>query len=260
VPAGLTGEHTLEIELNGRWPAGAINLVESRWSLETIPVTGARGENDLAWTPIPGAARYAVYRDGRRVGETTETRFPMGEWGRYTEWQVLAVDSGGVESYLSAPGQRVHPWYVLQVKPPGPLEFHPGDSPRAGHVRMTQEANTLVEVPVEVKCGGTYLVEPRYANGSGPINTDAKAAIRTLRVDGRDVGVLVMPQRGTELWREWGYGTALKVRLTPGAHVLSLAFTPLDVNMHGRVNTALLDHLRLTLLDPDGAAPPERCR
>jgi hypothetical protein len=28
--------------------------------------------------------------------------------------------------------------------------------------------------------------------------------------------------------------------------VLALAFTPLDENMDGRTNTALLDHLRLT--------------
>jgi hypothetical protein len=100
-----------------------------------------------------------------------------------------------------------------------------------------------------------YLVEPRYANGSGPINTDAKAAIRTLRVDGREAGVLVMPQRGTDRWTDWGYGTALRVRLAPGAHTLTLAFTPLDENMDGRVNTALLDHLRLTHVAADSGAP-----
>jgi hypothetical protein len=56
----------------------------------------------------------------------------------------------------------------------------------------------------------------------------------------------VMPQRGTDRWSDWGYGTALQVRLAPGAHTLALAFTSLDENMDGRVNTALLDHLRLT--------------
>jgi hypothetical protein len=46
----------------------------------------------------------------------------------------------------------------------------------------------------------------------------------------------------------------------PGAHVLTLAFTPLDENMDRRVNTALLDHLRLTLLAPDEGAGGAVCR
>jgi hypothetical protein len=115
-------------------------------------------------------------------------------------------------------------------------------------VRLTREANTRVEVPVRVACGGAYEVDVRYANGSGPVNTEAKAAIRTLLVDGRPAGVLVMPQRGVEAWTDWGWSTPARVQLAPGEHVLTLAFTPLDENMDGRVNTALLDHLRLTRL------------
>ena len=116
-----------------------------------------------------------------------------------------------------------------------------------------------MEVPVRVACGGTYLVEMRYANGSGPINTDANAAVRTLLVDGREAGVLVMPQRGVDLWTEWGYGTAVRVDLAPGDHVLTVAYTPLDENMGRRVNTALLDHLRLTRL-PAAAGADAACR
>ena len=89
-------------------------------------------------------------------------------------------------------------------------------------------------------------MDARYANGNGPINTDAKAAIRTLLVDGRPVGVLVMPQRGVNAWEDWGYSTALRVDLTPGEHTFTLEFTPQDENMDRHENTALLDHLRLT--------------
>ena len=114
-------------------------------------------------------------------------------------------------------------------------------------------------MPVRITCGGVYLVEPRYANGSGPINTDAKAAIRTLRVGSDDIGVLVMPQRGTDRWSDWGYGTSLVLELDPGEHPLVLAFTDRDENMDGRVNTALLDHLRLTRL-PGGEDAPAQCQ
>jgi hypothetical protein len=80
------------------------------------------------------------------------------------------------------------------------------------------------------------------------VNTDSKAAVRSLLVDGREVGVLVMPQRGTDLWTEWGYSAPVRVRLTAGTHRLRLTLTALDENMSRDVNTALLDHVRLTRL------------
>ena len=247
IPADLTGEHTLEIEMNGRWPAGRINVVENRWAPET-PVATLRGDT-LAWAPVPGAARYAVRRDGRPSTTTAGTRLPLGRTDAVAEYQVAAVDSAGTESFLSEPVRVVPAGAETVARPRGaPLERAHAGFTGAGYVRLTREANTRVEVPVRVACGGAYEVDVRYANGSGPVNTEAKAAIRTLLVDGRPAGVLVMPQRGVEAWTDWGWSTPARVQLAPGEHVLTLAFTPLDENMDGRVNTALLDHLRLTRL------------
>ena len=247
VPAALTGEHTVEIEMNGRWPEGRINLVDNRFSPETPAVTLRGGT--LAWDAVPGAARYAVYRNGRRATTTTDTRVEVGLRDGVAEYQVMAVDSAGLESFLSEPVRVAHEDAVIVARPAGaPLEREHAGFTGEGYVRLTREMNTTVHVPVRIACHGVYLVEPRYANGSGPINTDAKAAIRSLRVDGSDAGVLVMPQRGTDRWTDWGYGTAQNVELTPGDHTLTLSFTAGDENMDGRVNTALLDHLRLTRL------------
>jgi hypothetical protein len=58
-----------------------------------------------------------------------------------------------------------------------------------------------------------------------------------------------MPQRGPDRWDDWGYSSSLKVKLTPGTHLLRITYDPLDRNMNRRINTALLDHLRLTWLD-----------
>jgi hypothetical protein len=120
----------------------------------------------------------------------------------------------------------------------------------AGFVALRQAGPARIDVPVRVDRAGAYEVDVRYANGNGPVNTDSKAAVRTLLVDGREAGVVVMPQRGTGAWSEWGYSTGLRVRLAPGAHTLSLAYTPLDANMDRRVNTALVDHVRLARVAP----------
>ncbi|MFL5381951.1 MAG: MGH1-like glycoside hydrolase domain-containing protein [Longimicrobiaceae bacterium] len=245
IPATLTGAHTLEIEMNGRWPAGSIYLVANRWAPET-PI--AREEDGhLAWTAVPGAARYRVFGNGTPGLFTRETRMALilGRSLPFTEYQVMSVDSGGVESFLSEP-VRLEPGPLFARPRGAPLEREHAGFTGEGYVRLTRTTNTSIEVPVRVACTATYDVDARYANGNGPINTDAKAAVRTLLVDGRPAGVLVMPQRGVNAWEDWGYGTTVRVSLTPGEHTLTVAYTPLDENMDRRENTALLDHLRLT--------------
>jgi hypothetical protein len=244
VSATLTGAHTLEIEMNGRWPAGSINTVGNRWAPET-PVATLGGDT-LTWTAVPGAARYAVYHDGRMTSSTRQTWWALEPARGYEEYQVLALDSAGVPSFLSEPVRSVPRDAQTIARPAGsPLEREHAGFTGEGYVRLTRERNTTVTVPVRVVCTATYDVDARYANGNGPVNTDAKAAIRTLLVDGRPAGVLVMPQRGVNAWTDWGYSTPVRVQLG-GAQTLTVAYTPLDENMDRRENTALLDHLRVT--------------
>ena len=78
----------------------------------------------------------------------------------------------------------------------------------------------------------------------------ANKAVRTLIIDGDTAGVLVMPQRGTQAWFNWGWSNALRVELRAGAHTFTIAYTTLDENMNRRENTALLDVIRVTRLRP----------
>lgn len=251
IPATLTGQHTLEIELNGRWPAGEVNRVESRYS-PAAPRVELR-DGALAWAPVEGAAGYVVYRNGRVDARTAANRAPVRRGAGLAEYQVMAVDAAGLESFLSEPVRVEGTAPVLTAKPAGTaLEREHEGFTGPGYLPLTVDRNTTVTIPVQVPRAGEYAIDVRYANGSGPVNTDSKAAVRTLRVGGREAGVLVMPQRGGGLWSEWGYSNALRVRLAAGSHSLTIAYTPLDRNMDGAVNTALLDHVRLTPLEGDG--------
>jgi hypothetical protein len=174
-----------------------------------------------------------------------------------TEYQVLSVDSAGAESFLSEPVRIAPASAVTIARPARAAEREHEGFTGAGYVTLAKDRNTTVEVPARVQCGGTFEVQARYANGSGPINTEAKAAIRTLLVDGRAAGVIVMPQRGTNRWSDWGYSTPVRLPLSPGRHTFTLTYTPLDENMDRTINTALLDHLRLTRIS---ALPPGPCR
>ena len=135
----------------------------------------------------------------------------------------------------------------MRAEPAG-TDGDPTQADDGGSVELTTGTNTEVHFPIEVPVAGVYAIDARYANGSGPINSGDKAAIRSLVVDGTRVGSLVMPHRGADLWTDWGYSSVLTTWLSQGSHTLTLAYTNVDRNMNGAVNRALVDHLRLTRL------------
>ena len=63
LPADVSGEHSIQIVMNGRaFNSGAINLVDNHFSLPA-PQLKQEGST-LRWEPIPGAIEYRVYKDG----------------------------------------------------------------------------------------------------------------------------------------------------------------------------------------------------
>lgn len=237
VPASLTGAHTLIIELDGRWPASSVTLVDARVAPAAPRVAWHASEKRLEWPAVAGAARYVVYRDGRAIDTVRATAMRVTARAVLSEYQVQALDSAGLASFLSEPVRVIAAGAEQLLRPTGAA---------AEMLRLERGNPARVEFEVVVRRGGRFALDARYANGSGPINTEDKAAVRTLRVNGREAGVLVMPQRGSGRWDDWGYTNPLVVSLRPGRNVLSLEWTPLDENMNRRVSTALLDHVRLT--------------
>jgi hypothetical protein len=252
IPATLTGPHRVEITMNGRWPSSpTVHIVPNRFAPRT-PHAELVG-NALRWQPIANATQYALYGNGAPLRRTTSTSTPVQTLGSLVEYQVLAIDAAGDQSFLSEPVRLESVTSQSIVKPGGPaLERADSGYSGSGYLRLTTRQNVLVQLPIRVARDGVYAVDVRYANGSGPINTEDKVAVRTLVVDGDTTGVFVLPQRGANRWSDWGWSNVLRARLRAGAHTLTLAFTPLDENMNRHVNTALLDQLRLTLL---GDAP-----
>ena len=189
------------------------------------------------------------------MAQTTERTFLATTPGEY---QVIAVDANGTQSFASEPRSNatVHRFDFPNEKTAmssdeaqnrlrTPLHGYRG----SGFVEMDHTSGS-VNVPVEIGEGGLYGVSLRYANGNGPVNTENKAAIRTLLVDGKRAGTIVMPQRGVGNWNDWGMTNVVKVRLTPGRHNLTLVFLPENENMNFKVNHALVDQIELRRLRP----------
>lgn len=234
VLATLTGRHTIEITMNGRWRRTPVNMVQPRFAPATPRAVIHRGV--LRWTPIPGAVRYMAYRDGVPVARSTRAALRVRTGEGVAEYQVLAVNAAGDESFLSEP---------VRLAPAGAEQLvrFAGANP---HLRITRDSNTIVTAEVTVDRDGEYALDVHYANGNGPVNTEDKVAIRTLLVDSDTVGVLVLPQRGTNRWEEWGWSSVARARMSRGTHRVSLIYTPADENMNRRENTALVERVRVS--------------
>jgi hypothetical protein len=236
VPSGLTGDHVMVLEMDGRPAAQAkMKLVEEQYAPATPVVTMEDGT--LRWEAVDGASEYRIYVGGVRGAVVSATSYKLPDGGRAEQYQVAAKDALGHESFLSEP-----------LKPGADaIQFSAvsGGAGAESYVDLTTLGTTGLSVSGEVPKAGRYSLSVRYANGSGDVKFENKCAVRTLFVDGREAGSIVMPQRGQNDWSNWGESTDQTIDLSAGEHRFELRFMPQDINMNGEVNHARVASITL---------------
>ncbi|GAB3730061.1 hypothetical protein GCM10027594_12100 [Hymenobacter agri] len=250
VSGALTGRHAIKIVLaapDANAVPAAVNRVPNRTSPETPAVTFAGGR--LHWAAVEGADEYLVLKNGKLATTIHETEYAVPAADGFAAWQVIAVNDAGRESFASEPlelGHEATGGVLVQLetvaaKSVMPYKGYTGK----GFVEASATKNTALTIPVAVPEAGLYALDFRYANGNGPINTDNKCAIRTLRRGAELLGTVVLPQRGVGEWSNWGFSNPVLVRLDKGTTRLLLAYEPANQNMNIAVNQAMLDYLRV---------------
>lgn len=250
IPDTLTGLHIIKIALaNNQIQNNKIYEVENAWSPPTPTVYWS--SDTLHWQAITGIKNYSVLKNGTLIQNTTGTYFPVRPKG-YAEYQVIAMGENGFGSFASEPVVVMSPGveqvYEVEnsaVKSTYGYKGYSGD----GFVELSKEVNKTIDIPINIKETGVYAIDLRYSNGNGPVNTENKCAIRTVFVNGKMSGTLVMPQRGRGEWSNWGFSNPVKVKLTRGSNILSIRFERFNENMNGEINQAMLDNLRIIRLD-----------
>ena len=222
------------------------------------PITWFETEGNrtiLNWNPIEYIGEYVVLRDGKAVASTHETRFDATKPG---EWQVIGIAGDGTQSFASEPrSNRWREFFQFPGETKQPVSGEISYRPKAGKVKgftgngfaETDRTTDSRKVTLKLPEGGVYSVAVRYANGNGPVNTENKAAIRTLKVDGNKAGTLVMPTRGVGNWDDWGMSNGVLVKMAPGEHEVSIEYLPEDENMNINTNHALLDRVEVVKVE-----------
>lgn len=251
LPASTTGPHAIRIELADEpLPPSTQNKVPHHVAPMTPQVRYAAGR--LSWAPVAGAKAYQVLLNGQFAARTTEPEFVVPKPAAYAEYQVVAVDAEGFESFASEPlpveAEPYRRYVQLETAAPKSTKPYQGYTGQ-GFVEISRTVNRALTFRVDVPETGTYALDFRYANGNGPINTANKCALRNLYLEDQNkVGLVVLPQRGVDEWSDWGYSNRLVLLLPKGRRRFTLRFDAANENMNGEINQAMLDHLRLTRL------------
>ena len=246
IPTTLTGKHRVKIVLaNNLLTPQPINMVKNAFT-PLMPVTSFENET-LSWSAIDGAVNYRLLKDGKIWKETSTTSIiiPTNETG---EFQIMAVDKDGINSFASEPVQiyptaNIQTYEVEKFAAPSAKPYQGFSG--SGFVEISRTLNRQITIEMEVPNDGIYAINWLYSNGNGPINTENKCAIRTMKVDGTVAGTVVLPQRGSGEWSNWGNSNAIQLQLTKGKHSVVLSFEPQNENMNIEINQAMLDAVQV---------------
>ncbi|HLA56089.1 MAG TPA: hypothetical protein VK623_08310 [Flavobacterium sp.] len=250
IAANLKGKHTIKMVLEGNTSESIINKKQN-YTAPATPILTATKTAELAWQKIDNAVVYQIVKNGKVLDQTTATMFKIPA-GKYSEFQVIAVDANGIGSFASQPFTISDPdaYTVYEAENTLPKANYPYNGfSGTGFSETSKTVNPSVDFTIDVKTAGNYAVDFRYANGNGPTNTENKCAIRSLSAKNNFLGTLVFPQRGVQEWSNWGFSNPVKTYFEKGKHTLTLSLDAANENMNGAVNQAMLDFLRLTKID-----------
>lgn len=246
IPAGIKGHHKIKIVLAGNTaPENKINSVDHYVSPDAPAVIYAGGL--LSWNNVAGARQFILLKNGKVLLRTTKAEAPV-DGNVFGEYQVVAEDAKGVQSFASEPVMTGSSLLINKYEIENmagiaslPYKGFSGD----GFAELSKTKNTAITVPVDIPEDGTYVINFRYANGNGPVNTENKCAIRTLKEGSGILGTLVLPQRGKDEWSNWGWSNPIRANLTKGRHLLTIGFESYNENMNGDINEAMLDYMQI---------------
>ncbi len=245
IPSATTGNHNIEIVMNSKVSDSQIKIVPKCTAPET-PIL-SYDTRRLTWSAVSGVKEYLIFRNGARLDSTVETFMSTEDHGGAAEYQVLAADSSGIESFLSNPVSIVPEAFKLILEAE---EFNlPGEKKvegftGKGYVTFSSKDKKALIIRANTE-EDRYALRMRYANGAGPVNTDNNCGIRSLYVNGIFSGSLIFPQRGKDEWANWGMTNVEWIKLKKGDNILTIRYEDFNRNMDGEINEFLLDYVLL---------------
>lgn len=218
VPATLSGRHKVEISVEEDPDHVDIPVTVKPYTADLATPEAAIVSKTLCWEPVEGAAEYKVMRNGKEIRRTADNSCRLRRKGEYS---VIAVSPEGIESFMSEPCEHFKTVITCEAE---------ADLDKSG---------TANGFDIKVRRPGVYSVKWLYSNGNGEIETHNKCATRTMYIDGKPCGAVVLPQRGND-WEASGWSSYVNVSLSRGKHTVELQYPEQNINMNIDTDRAIV--------------------
>lgn len=249
LPGNIKGKHKLTIVLgDNQIPQGKIHTTPNYFAIDMPALRYDNGK--LKWRIVEDAVNYKVLKNGRVQTLIDQNEININQ-NEFAEYQIIAVDSAGVESFASAPYTVYSPEaaQIIEIESFGKISKEKkvkGYSGK-GFIDLALPANDSLTFIVNVADTGLYAIDFRYANGNGDIGTGEACALASLESVKQSLGGVVFPQRGSGEWSDWGFSNKVIARLNKGEQPLKLIVPSNDAANVKRIHkrSAFIDYIRV---------------
>jgi len=235
LPANVTGSHTIELTVTSGGSARPLNIGPMSYVVcPPLPVM-SYSNGVLSWTS-DARFSYKLWNGNEFIpveggSYTVDTSKP------YQVFSLVAVAASGITSEMSVPiiVSGAGSQQTIQAESG---QFN-GNAVTSGGVTYVADnynnwANLSFDVTVDKP--GVYYLNARYANGGSAANTRSDCGIRSVYVDGVDVGTMILPR----IDQTYNRSSYVKLILSAGTHTIKVFYDQsnfYDRNMSQGVDT-----------------------
>ena len=227
-PADMDGVHTVDIELAGDTPASQPVNIAAEAIMPPTPKVVWRDSNTATITNFTPGIAYNVYLNGILEEQIQTRTYSLYNAPEYTEVCFVPVAEETTVGYSMRPYRYMPRGAGFTIDAPdiakGGTRLIKDRKLAKQFVALTIYRNRSLRFTFNAPEDGTYLISLRYANAG------ERCALRTLKVNGRDAGTLVMPIYGTGGWTGTTDSSTLSVHLNKGANAIGIDYPSLPGN------------------------------
>ena len=250
-PVNATGSHTIDIEMENSGTEYKINKSEDNLVVCPEMPTMTYSNGKLSWTQQSGL-KYKLWT-GKEYIDVTGGSYTVDKtvYGCYS---LMAVSNKGVCSELSKP-IVVSPTRIKVEAENGTVANSSCIS--SGYVIDKRSASAKLSFNVKITKAGKYLLSAIY-NNPGDATSGVSCGIRSVYVDGKDMGSLVFPEVQTT--KKDQTSTHLSLDLSAGTHTVKVIYDTAnwyDRNMSITKNDVSYNYFLFDCVKADEVLPSE---
>ena len=230
IPAEIAGHHDVEITMsNNTLPLRPVNVIEPPMMLPEVPKVRWKRNQTIQVAPQTDSVR-SVIIDGVNLIHTSDatidltplfdvvTKAPTHEVCVVANTATPGMYGFSAPAHIMGDADAVITIPATAITPRRPPRQINRPDLAAQFIELAARHNTRLTLYVNISVAGDYDISIVYSNGS------MSTGLRTLSVNGTDVGTLICPPNDEPGWIQTQHSTSLRASLPEGRSQIALTY------------------------------------